>query len=110
MSNRRLVLIQGFGITSSVATLLFGFLYTLGFLYGLYDIIPAETDIESSLNNKTHPFNTTNSYFDHECPPSANGYCLNGGGCFFSSDANGPARKCKHPYGGKRCDKYMWYN
>ena len=49
------------------------------------------------------------AFADTSCPQKFKGYCLNGGTCFYSEDAEGPACNCTDPYGGKRCEKYMWY-
>ena len=37
-------------------------------------------------------------------------YCLNGGEYFYLFDENFVGCNCTWLYGGKRCDKYMWWD
>ena len=36
-------------------------------------------------------------------------YCLNGGECYYLVDEDIVAWNCTWLYGGKRCEKYMWW-
>ena len=36
-------------------------------------------------------------------------YCLNCGDCYYLIDENVVGCYCTSLYGGKRCDKYMWW-
>ena len=36
-------------------------------------------------------------------------YCLNGGECYYRVDEDFVACNCTWSYGGKRCEKYMWW-
>ena len=36
-------------------------------------------------------------------------YCLNGGECYYPVDEDIVACNCTMMYGGKRCEKYMWW-
>ena len=36
-------------------------------------------------------------------------YCLNGGECYFIVDEEVVVCNCTWLYGGKRCEKYMWW-
>ena len=37
-------------------------------------------------------------------------YCLNGGECYYLVDEDIVGCKCTWFYGGKRCEKYMWWD
>ena len=37
-------------------------------------------------------------------------YCLNGGECFYLVDEDVVGCNCTWLYGGKRCEKYMWWD
>ena len=37
-------------------------------------------------------------------------YCLNGGDCYFLVDKDIVGCNCTWLYGGKRCEKYMWWD
>ena len=37
-------------------------------------------------------------------------YCLNGGECFYLVDEDIAGCNCTWLYGGKRCEKYMWWD
>ena len=37
-------------------------------------------------------------------------YCLNGGGCYYLVDEDIVGCKCTWLYGGKRCEKCMWWD
>ena len=37
-------------------------------------------------------------------------YCLNGGECYYLVDENIVVCNCAWLYGGKRCEKYMWWD
>ena len=37
-------------------------------------------------------------------------YCLNGGECYYLVDENIVGCICTWLYGGKRCEKYMWWD
>ena len=36
-------------------------------------------------------------------------YCMNGGECYYLVDEDIVACNCTWLYGGKRCEKYMWW-
>ena len=36
-------------------------------------------------------------------------YCMNGGECYYLVDEDIVACNCTWSYGGKRCEKYMWW-
>ena len=36
-------------------------------------------------------------------------YCLNGGECYYLVDEDIVGSNCTGLYGGKRCEKYMWW-
>ena len=36
-------------------------------------------------------------------------YCMNGGECYYLVDEDNVACNCTWMYGGKRCEKYMWW-
>lgn len=42
------------------------------------------------------------------CENEYKGYCLHGE-CFYLEDEDIVACKCSRSYGGKRCEKYMWW-
>ena len=44
------------------------------------------------------------------CARDSEGYCQNGGICFIVEDVGVIACQCPDPYGGKRCEKYLWYH
>ena len=37
-------------------------------------------------------------------------YCLNGGECYYLVDEDIVGCNCTWSYGGKRCERYMWWN
>ena len=37
-------------------------------------------------------------------------YCLNGGECYYLADEDNVGCNCTWLYGGKRCEKYMWWD
>ena len=37
-------------------------------------------------------------------------YCLNGGECYYLVDEDNVGCNCTWIYGGKRCEKYMWWD
>ena len=37
-------------------------------------------------------------------------YCLNGGACYYLVDEDIVGCNCTWLYGGKRCEKYMWWD
>ena len=37
-------------------------------------------------------------------------YCLNGGDCYYLLDEDIVGCNCTWLYGGKRCEKYMWWD
>ena len=45
-----------------------------------------------------------------DCSPDYEGYCLNGGTCFYLLYEEVSACICPDPYGGKRCQKHRWYS
>ena len=45
-----------------------------------------------------------------ECSIKYRGYCLNGGKCVRLTDPLVVASFCKSLYGGKRCEKLLWYH
>ena len=45
-----------------------------------------------------------------ECSPECRGYCLNGGKCVRLTDPPVVECFCKSLYGGKRCEKFLWYH
>ena len=46
-----------------------------------------------------------------ECPceKEYEKYCMNGGECYYLVDEDIVACNCTWLYGGKRCEKYMWW-
>ena len=71
----------------------------------LFDTLPA-VDLNSIA--------TKENVFDElpvpDCPPQYEGYCINGGRCYVQEDVNAAACICKENYGGKRCQKFLWYH
>ena len=43
------------------------------------------------------------------CEKEYKNYCSNGGECFYLVDEDIVACNCTWMYGGKRCEKYMWW-
>ena len=43
------------------------------------------------------------------CPPQYDGFCMNEGQCYFPVEVNQASCLCKTDYGGRRCEKYLWY-
>ena len=44
------------------------------------------------------------------CAKDSEGYCQNGGICFIVEDVGVIACQGPDHYGGKRCEKYLWYH
>ena len=60
--------------------------------------------------------NTENKVGDHReikiespCEKEYKKYCLNGGECYYLVDEDTVGCNCTWLYGGKRCEKYMWW-
>ena len=43
------------------------------------------------------------------CEKEYKKYCMNGGECYYLVDEGIVACNCTWLYGGKRCEKYMWW-
>ena len=43
------------------------------------------------------------------CKNECKKYCLNGGECYYLVDEDIVGCNCTWLYGGKRCEKYMWW-
>ena len=46
---------------------------------------------------------------ESSCEKEYKKFCLNGGECFYLVDEGIVGCKCSLLYGGKRCEKYMWW-
>ena len=44
------------------------------------------------------------------CEEESKKYCLNGGECYYLVDKNNVGFSCTWINGGKRCEKYMWWD
>ena len=44
------------------------------------------------------------------CENEYNKYCLNGGECYYLVDEDIVGCNCAWLYGGRRCEKYMWWD
>ena len=44
------------------------------------------------------------------CEKDYKKYYMNGGECYYLVDGDNVACKCTWLYGGKRCEKYLWWN
>ena len=43
------------------------------------------------------------------CEKEYKKYCLNGGECYYLDDEDIVGCNCTFLYGGKRCERYMWW-
>ena len=43
------------------------------------------------------------------CEKEYEEYCLNGDKCYYLDDEDNVGCNCTRFYGGKRCEKYMWW-
>ena len=43
------------------------------------------------------------------CEKAYKKYCMNGGECYYREDEDIVGCNCTWLYGGKRCEKYMWW-
>ena len=43
------------------------------------------------------------------CEKEYKKFCMNGGECYYLVDEDIVACNCTRLYGGKRCEKYMWW-
>ena len=46
---------------------------------------------------------------ENPCEKEYRKYCLNGGECYYLVEEDIVACNCTWLYGGKRCEKYMWW-
>ena len=46
---------------------------------------------------------------ESRCEKQYKKYCLNGGECFYLIDEDLVGCNCTWLYGGKRCEKYLWW-
>ena len=85
--------------------------FLLSFIgYGLWLIfqVPSETDVRNATSVTTGSSLTTS--LNLSCPPESVPYCLNGGTCYVPIDVDVLACLCQKDYGGKRCEKFLWYH
>ena len=47
---------------------------------------------------------------ESSCGKEYKKYCLNGGECYYLADEDIVECNCTWLYGGKRCEKYMWWD
>ena len=47
---------------------------------------------------------------ENPCKNEYRKYCLNGGECCYLADEDNVGCNCTSSYGGKRCEKYMWWD
>ena len=64
-----------------------------------------------------YKFNKTNKHgrptvnlFETSCTDYYEGYCMNGGTCVYLIDEKTEACQCAPNYGGKPCEKWMWWH
>ena len=43
------------------------------------------------------------------CPAEFAKYCLNEGNCVYLKEEQIVSCNCREPYGGKRCEDYLWW-
>ena len=55
------------------------------------------------------PISSTVTFY-YDCSPQYEGFCMNGGHCYNVPEENIVACKCLVLYGGKRCEKFLWYH
>ena len=60
--------------------------------------------ITNSQNETNNSGNSTAS-----CPEEFTVYCMNGGYCYYLEEQQTVACECPELYGGKRCEKFLWY-
>ena len=68
----------------------------------------------SFFSYQTHTENELGHYSEIKsqgpCENDYKKYCLNGGMCYFLVDEDIVGCNCTWLYGGKRCEKYMWWD
>ena len=59
-------------------------------------------------NSQNETTNNSGNNTD-SCPEAFTGYCMNGGYCYYLEEQQTVA--CERPelYGGKRCEKFLWF-
>ena len=68
-----------------------------------------KASIEIKSTKFEQPINSTVTFYS-DCSPQYEGFCMNGGNCYNVPEENIVACKCLALYGGKRCEKYLWYH
>ena len=66
--------------------------------------------LETTLGTALETRNRSGNYTSVICSDDFEGYCLNGGLCIYLEEENTAACICTGGYGGKRCQKYLWYH
>ena len=59
-------------------------------------------------NSQNETTNNSGNNTD-SCPGEFTGYCMNGGYCIYLEEQETVACECPELYGGKRCEKFLWY-
>ena len=67
--------------------------------FGIYQ---AQTEVKMGHHSKIK----SQGPCENECKK----YCLNGGECYYLVDEDIVGCNCTWFYGGKRCEKYMWWD
>ena len=59
-------------------------------------------------NSQNETTNNSGNNTD-SCPEEFAGYCMNGGYCYYLEEQQTVGCECPDLYGGKRCEKFLWY-
>ena len=61
------------------------------------------------VNSETKVRHLSEIKSESPCKNEYQRFCLNGGECYYLFDENIVGCNCTWLYGGKRCEKYMWW-
>ena len=66
------------------------------------------TQILLITNSQNETTNNSGNNTD-SCSEEFTGYCMNGGYCYYLEEQQTVACECPELYGGKRCEKFLWF-
>ena len=80
----------------------------IGYVFWMLFQVPSESAVPNATSVTTESPLTASPNLS--CPSESVTYCLNGGTCYIPIDVGVLACLCQKDYGGKRCEKFLWYH
>ena len=76
---------------------------------GQHTQIKSESPCEKEYIKSESPCEKEYIKSESPCEKEYKKFCMNGGGCYYLVDEDVVACNCTWLYGGKRCEKYIWW-